>query len=221
MGPRRRRSTTPSSASHNDAVPPPRPSGAAAAVERPPASRKDATPGGLRDRELRALKPDFERSRTVERRATTANASATPTIDLSDCAEIKLSAIPETRGNPELGPSHRLLYREFEAEDNGPPYREIVAFERRKDDRPFHIAAARLNRPLGMRLDRLHRTTGPQTHPAANEAAPIRQRLPPDLRKALAAASDVVPARGAVTSNPSPQTTAATRQHPDPPSRDR
>ncbi|MFI6681736.1 hypothetical protein [Kribbella sp. NPDC050470] len=111
--------------------------------------------------------------------------------DLSDCAEIKLDVVPETRHNIELGPSHRLIYREFESDDGGPPYREVVAFAHRKDDRPFDEAARRLGRETGVRS----RTTRATAQPAG--IAPIRQPLPPDLRKALAAASGVAPARAA------------------------
>ncbi|WP_433006005.1 hypothetical protein [Kribbella sp. CA-294648] len=181
-------------------------------------------PGGLRDRELHALRLGLRALANGQEQSFDGKRLRNADHDLSDCAEIKLSVIPEARGNTELGPSHRLIYREFEAEDDGPPYREIVAFEPRKDDRPFHVAAARLNRPLGMRLDRLHSTAGTPSTPTrrpTNESAPIRHPLPPDLRKALAAASDVAPARGAVTAQPPSQTPTSTRSRPDPPTRDR
>ncbi|MFI7068276.1 hypothetical protein ACIBL3_45335 [Kribbella sp. NPDC050124] len=148
--------------------------------------------GGLRRREFQALKQglraladgreeDFDGKRLGYRRH-----------DLSDCAEIKLAVVPETRHNVELGPSHRLIYREFESDDGGPPYREVVAFAHRKDDRPFDEAARRLNREAGVRS----RTTRAALQP--DGIAPIRQPLPPELRKALAAASGVAPARAAV-----------------------
>lgn len=159
---------------------------------------KTQQPGGLRHREFQALKQglraladgreeDFDGKRLGHRRH-----------DLSDCAEIKLDVVPETRHNIELGPSHRLIYREFESDDGGPPYREVVAFAHRKDDRPFDEAARRLDRQTGVR-SRTTRVTG---QPPG--IAPIRQPLPPDLRRALAAASGIVPARTAP--NPRPPT---------------
>ncbi|MGW1345292.1 hypothetical protein ACWCOV_29890 [Kribbella sp. NPDC002412] len=138
--------------------------------------------GGLRQREFQALKQglraladgreaDFGGKRLGRRRH-----------DLSDCAEIKLDVVPERRHNIELGPSHRLIYREFESDDGGPPYREVVAFAHRKDDRPFDEAARRLDREAGVRS----RTTHAAAQPGG--IAPIRQPLPPDLRRALTAA---------------------------------
>lgn len=126
--------------------------------------------------------------------------------DLRDCAEIKLDVIPESRSGRDLGASHRLLYREFEAEDGGPPYREVVCFEPRRGDRPFIVAANRLDRTLGVAMDNLSHlrsnrpTVGPQQ--ATGPIAPPRLPLPPDLRKALAVASNVAPAAGAVTQRP-------------------
>jgi len=153
-------------------------------------------PGGLRRRELEALKrglraladgreEEFDGKRLGHRRH-----------DLSDCAEIKLAVVPETRHNRELGPSHRLIYREFEPDDGGPPYREVVAFAHRKDDRPFKEAAKSLGREAGMRSRAIRSGSGSAHQP--HGAAPIRQPLPADLRKALAAASDVAAASGAV-----------------------
>ncbi|WP_020392320.1 hypothetical protein [Kribbella catacumbae] len=158
-------------------------------------------PGGLRDRELRALRLGLRALANGQEESFNGKRLRHATHDLSDCAEIKLSAIPESRGNQELGPSHRLLYREFEPEDGGPPYREVISFEPRKDDRPFQVAATRLGRQLGYKLQTLHASADSRTTLSPTSTggpAPIRQPLPPDLRKALAAASNVAPAHGAV-----------------------
>src|SRR6266536_82961 len=149
-------------------------------------------PGGLRDRELQALRLGLRVLAHGREERFDGKRLGYTTHDLSDCAEIKLPVIPEARGNHELGPSHRLLYREFEPEDGGLPYREVVAFEPRRDDRPFDIAAARLGRARGAKRQTLNAVA------ATSDAAPIRQALPPDLRRALAAAADVAPAAQAV-----------------------
>lgn len=183
-------------------------------------------PGGLRDREFRALKAGLraiasgdEDSYDGKRLGYSSNHH-----DLRDCAEIKLPVVTETRHNYQLGPSHRLIYREFEAEDGGPPYREAISFAHRGNNRPFNEAAARLSRETGVRHQSLNALpdTRPQLGPRSpDEAAPIRQPLPPDLRKALAAASDVALARGAVTGQQTPQTPATSRHRPERPARGR
>jgi hypothetical protein len=180
--------------------------------------------GGLRDREFRALRLGLAALANGQEESFNGKRLRDAAHDLSDCAEIKLSVIPESRGNQELGPSHRLLYREFEPEDGGLPYREVISFEPRKDDRPFKVAAARLDRPLGFKLNSLQSTTAAPpshaTHPSAS-AAPIRQPLPPDLRKALAAASDIAPARGAATPPASTTSSSTAPRRGDPPTRER
>jgi hypothetical protein len=181
-------------------------------------------PGGLRDREFRALRLGLRALANGEEESFNGKRLRDATHDLSDCAEIKLSVIPESRGNQELGPSHRLLYREFEPEDGGLPYREVISFEPRKDDRPFKVAAARLDRPLGFKLESIHGVpaANPSHDPTSpGNAAPIRQPLPPDLRKALAAASDIAPARGALTAQPSAHPPSTTHHHNDPPTQER
>ena len=170
-------------------------------------------PGGLRDREFRTLEQGLRAIAHGQEADFSGKRLGFAAHDLSDCAEIKLSAIPESRGNRELGPSHRLIYREFEAEDGGPPYRQVIAFEPRKDDRPFDVAAARLGRERGVRL----REFRPVVH--TDPPAPIRQALPQDLRIALAAASGVAPASGAVRSGPPIQKPPVTQRH-GPPSRE-
>lgn len=149
-------------------------------------------PGGLRDREFRTLELGLRAVAHGQEEAFSGKRLGFTTHDLSDCAEIKLSAIPESHGDRELGPSHRLIYREFEAEDGGLPYRQVIVFEPRKDDRPFEVAAVRLGRHRGVRLHDVKPVV--RTEPPA----PIRLALPADIRIALAAASNVAPASGAV-----------------------
>jgi hypothetical protein len=164
-------------------------------------------PGGLRDRELVALRIGVE-ALTDGREEDFGGRRlgySPKHHDLRDCAEIKLPVVPQSRGDRDLGPSHRLTYREFEAEDGGLPYRELVSFAPRQGNRAFIIAAERLGRKFGTRATELtglpeqRPTAGPQAH--AVPTGPIRQPLPPDLAKALAAASGVAPAKGA-TSTP-------------------
>lgn len=126
--------------------------------------------------------------------------------DLRDCAEIKLPVVEELnrRGQP-MGPSHRLTYREF----NGPspdhlPVRQVLAFEPRKDGRPFEVTATRLDRTRGTPLAELD--TLPNVEPAvgpdkdpARPIAPIRRPLPPDLAQAMKGLEGNSPASGAAT----------------------
>jgi hypothetical protein len=172
-------------------------------------------PGSLRHRELRALKAGLRAIANGDEADFEGKRLRFAAHDLSDCAEIKLPVIPESRGNHELGASHRLVYREFQSEDGGPPYREAICFEHRKDDRPFDIAAKRLNRETAVRRDTV------KTYGASSDIAPVRQTLPPDIRRALAAASNVAPARGAVTTQPAPGRPPTARSHPDGPDRSR
>lgn len=172
-------------------------------------------PGGLRDREYRGLRAGMQALANGREADFNGKRLGIAAHDLSDCAEIKLAVIPETRGQRNLGPSHRMLYREFEAEDGGPPYREIVAFEPRRADRPFTVAAQRLGRTDGLR----HETTVAAT--GTSPIAPIRQALPPDIRAALAAAGDVASARGAVTRREAIGGPATGQRRGDPPERGR
>lgn len=123
-------------------------------------------PGGLRDREYRALRAGLRAIANGEEAAFDGKRLGFATHDLSDCAEIKLPVIPESRANHELGPSHRLIYREFEPEDGGPPYREVVCFTHRGANRPFDVAANRLNRAVGVRHQALN------TYGATSDIAP-------------------------------------------------
>ncbi|WP_329479255.1 hypothetical protein OG555_40915 [Kribbella sp. NBC_01484] len=121
--------------------------------------------------------------------------------DLRDCAEIKVPVVPEFRYGHDLGPSHRLLYREFEPEDGGLPYRQAICFEHRGDDLPFEVAGARLGREVGqpdVALTHLPNYRPTFQRGGAEPTGPPRLPLPPDLRKALAAAADVAPTSGSV-----------------------
>lgn len=167
-------------------------------------------PGGLRTRELQALKSGLRALASGHEEEYAGKRLTYRRHDLSDCAEIKLAVISESRHNIELGPSHRLIYREFEAEDDGPPYREVVSFAHRGGDRPFTEAAARLGRESGVRLRTIQAAT--QGNAASGPAAPIRQQLPADLRAALAAAGNVAPAGRAPGARPATGNAAARRR---------
>jgi hypothetical protein len=117
--------------------------------------------------------------------------------DLRDCAEIKLPVVAEfnRRGRP-MGPSHRLTYREFEGPTAGDlPIRQPIAFEPRKDGRPFEVTAGRLGRTRGVPMSELQNL--PNVAPAMGEAkdasrpvAPARQALPADLAQAMKGLED-------------------------------
>ncbi|GAA1576748.1 hypothetical protein GCM10009789_32810 [Kribbella sancticallisti] len=126
--------------------------------------------------------------------------------DLRDCAEIKLTVVAEfTRRGRAMGPSHRLIYREFEgAAADHPPVRQVMAFEPRKDGRPFEVAANRLGRTRGAPLAELDSL--PNVEPAVGPGkdptrpiAPVRRPLPPDLAQAMKGLEGVPPAAGAAT----------------------
>lgn len=167
---------------------------------------KTQGPGGLRTREFRGLQVGLRALADGLEGEYDGKRLSYHRHDLSDCAEIKLAVIPETRHNIELGPSHRLIYREFEPEDGGLPYRQVVAYAHRGADRPFEEAASRLGRQSGTRLRAIRPSITPD-NPPSSPIAPIRQPLPPDLRRALAAASNVAPASGAVRRTPTAEET--------------
>jgi hypothetical protein len=166
-------------------------------------------PRGLRDREFRALRLGLQvLANGREESFGGKRLGFSPRHhDLRDCAEIKLPVVQETRNNQDLGPSHRLIYREFEAEDGGLPYRQVISFEHRGNDRPFEVAATRLGREIGSRhctLEAVYDLRPQFGQRGPGEAAPFRQRLPPDLAKALAAASGVAPVSGTTSSQSAP-----------------
>ncbi|MFF0266882.1 hypothetical protein [Kribbella sp. NPDC004536] len=174
-----------------------------AMLEHAAASRPDS----LRGRELRALKLGLlALAEGREDEYGSKRLGYSPEHhDLRDLAELKVPVIVESRYNHDLGPSHRLLYREFEANDGGLPYREAICFEPRGNNRPFEVAGARLRREIGQPVPELAHL--PNYRPtfqrgAAEPTGPPRLPLPPDLRKALAAASNVAPASGATKTRP-------------------
>ncbi|GAA0606103.1 hypothetical protein HPO96_01955 [Kribbella sandramycini] len=130
--------------------------------------------------------------------------------DLRDCAELKVPVVAEwtSHGRP-LGPSHRLVYREFEPlptveggrvvhDPAATPYRHAVAFAHRADD-PASIAGERLGRQRSV-LDRdLYGLTGggrPSVGPDGREGAqttPHRIPVPGDLLRQAAILRDSPP----------------------------
>ena len=76
-------------------------------------------PGMLRHREFDALKVGLRalaEGREAEYDGERLGYSS-KYADLRDCAEIKLPVVVELKFGQELGPSHRLVYREFDAAD--------------------------------------------------------------------------------------------------------
>jgi len=122
--------------------------------------------------------------------------------DLRDCAEIKIDLLDERRPDGRSrGPSHRMIYREFAPSGNDPrPIRQIIAFEHRKDGRPFEVAAERLGRQRGAAIPGLD--VIPNTVPATGrkknphrQIRPYRLPLPADLAAALSTAQRALPGR--------------------------
>lgn len=120
--------------------------------------------------------------------------------DLRDCAEIKVDVLDEHYPNGKsMGPSHRLIYREFEPTGDDPrPIRQIVAFEHRKDGLPFKVAAERLGRDKGAEYPGLAGL--PNTRPAVGKQkdpnrpiTPYRMPLPADVAAAVVTAPKGLP----------------------------
>lgn len=113
-------------------------------------------------------------------------------VDLRDCAEIKVAVVQEynSRGRP-LGPSHRMIYREYASEDWERPVREVISFAPRAGGLPFKLAGDDLDRPIGMELDDLEdvANTPPAVGPGKEEAlatSPVQTSPPPDVAAVLA-----------------------------------
>jgi hypothetical protein len=136
--------------------------------------------------------------------------SGPSSYDLRDAAQLKVPVFREytERGRP-LGPSHRLIYREFEplpkVEDgrvvpdpNAHAYRQAVAFVHRGDD-PAAVAGKRLGRERGRLQPELHGLTGggrPSVGPDRREGiqtTPHRIPVPPDLIRQAAILRDSPP----------------------------
>lgn len=112
--------------------------------------------------------------------------------DLRDCAEIKVPIVQEfSREGRPLGPSHRLIYREFFAPDDEQlPVREVICCEPRADGLAFEIAARDLGRIRTIEFDELRDL--PNIAPALGPnkdrerpSAPPRLPLPPEIAVAL------------------------------------
>lgn len=147
--------------------------------------------------------------------------SGPDSFDLRDCAELKVPVVAETTpGGFPRGPSHRLVYREFDpiptVQDGrvvpnpaAKPFRHVVAFGHRKED-PASVAAMRLGRTRGLLepglrgLDEQERPSiGPQRDGVPT--TPQRLPLPPDLLQAARMLSGSPPAGTAARPAEAPQ----------------
>jgi hypothetical protein len=140
--------------------------------------------------------------------------------DLRDCAELKVPVMREfTPGGFPRGPSHRLIYREFDplptvrdgqvvSDPVAKSYRQVISFGHRSED-PAAIAGERLGRERGMPQRELHGLTGggrPDVGPQRQgvQTTPHRIPVPPDLIRQAAILRDSPPAgrSGAPKSTP-------------------
>jgi len=124
--------------------------------------------------------------------------------DLRDCAEIKVAVFQEyTRSGRPMGPSHRMIYREYEPPADDPrPVREVLAFEHRKGGSPYAVAALAVNRQQGRAVDSLKHLPAPRPALGRDKdpdrpVTPPRLPLPTDLAAALATSNRRVPGRPA------------------------
>jgi hypothetical protein len=141
--------------------------------------------------------------------------------DLRDCAELKVPVDREfTQGGFERGPSHRLVYREFDPlpaiqddrvvqDPNAQAYRQPIAFAHRSKD-PADVAGRRLGRTLGKPSRELHGlvgggrpTIGPQRE--GLQTTPHRLPVPGDLLRQAQILRDSPPAGTAPTPASAPQ----------------
>jgi hypothetical protein len=130
--------------------------------------------------------------------------------DLRDCAELKVPVVPEfTPGGFPRGPSHRLIYREFDPlptvrdgrvvhDPNARPYRHVVAFGHRSHD-PAAIAGRRLGRERGKPERDLHGVSGGGRPSVGKDlrgrqTTPHRIPVPSDLIRQAAILRDSPPA---------------------------
>lgn len=129
--------------------------------------------------------------------------------DLRDCAEIKVPMVEEfSRDGRLLGPSHRLIYREFfAADDEQLPVREVICCEPRADGLAFEIAARDLGRIRTIEVGELRDlpnvepAIGPNKGPE-RPSAPPRLPLPPDIAAALGPMLASRPVHDPSNSNP-------------------
>lgn len=130
--------------------------------------------------------------------------------DLRDCAELKVPVVREfTPGGFPRGPSHRLVYREFDPlptvqdgrvvqDPDAKPYRQVIAFGHRSEDLAA-TAGLRLARSRGLPVQELHGLTG-GGRPAIGkdlrdvQTTPHRMPVPPDLIRQAAILRDSPPA---------------------------
>lgn len=138
--------------------------------------------------------------------------------DLRDCAELKVPVVQETTpGGFPRGPSHRLVYREFDPlpvvrdgrvvpDPDAKPYRQIVSFGHRSTD-PAAIAGQRLGRSRGLPEHQLHGVVG-GGRPADGkdlregiQTTPHRIPVPGDLLKQAQILRDSPPAGTAAKPN--------------------
>lgn len=146
--------------------------------------------------------------------------------DLRDCAELKVPVFEEKSAEGfSLGPSHRLLYREFDSlptvEDgrvvpnpDALAFRQVVAFGHRATD-PAALTGERLGRDRGLPVRDLaglgggKPSVGPQ--PSGVRTTPDRIPVPPDLLKAAALLQAQAAASGALRASRTAASRPATR----------
>ncbi|MEU8222878.1 hypothetical protein [Kribbella sp. NPDC048915] len=141
--------------------------------------------------------------------------------DLRDCAELKVPVEREfTPRGGELGPSHRLVYREFDPlpkveghrvvpDPDARPYRQLLAFAHRSQA-PADIAGERLGRERGLMDPELYGvgsgerpSVGPQRE--GMPTTPYRVPVPGDLLKQAQILRDSPPAGTAPKPAEAPQ----------------
>lgn len=80
--------------------------------------------------------------------------------DISDCDTTYVGT------DPDVKPSHRLIWREFApSRPNALPVREVIALGERQFGAAYHIAAQRLGRPVGVSLNDLNSSAEPVRTP--------------------------------------------------------
>jgi hypothetical protein len=111
--------------------------------------------------------------------------------DLRDCAEIKVPMVQErNRTGKSLGPSHRMIYREFFPMEGSLPVREILCCEPRANGTAFQVAGRELDRSVTIEVEELREL--PTVTPAIGSRkdpdlpiSPPRLPMPPDVAAAI------------------------------------